>query len=87
LLFREIEWVLEDFESALPIRFRGPKGAPRQRVSKLWTASSAKSLINSFSSASPTLTKDGRFFRVARLLFQVATGESSDLTRYCRSVF
>jgi hypothetical protein len=87
LLFGEIERVLEDVESASPIRFRGPKGAPRQRVSKLLAASSAKSLINSFSPASPTLTKDGLFFRAARLLFQVATGKSSDLTRYCRSVF
>jgi hypothetical protein len=70
----------------IPLAFRGRKGAPPKRFSKLFAASNTKLLIQNFSARPPTLTKDGPFLRGAQLLFQAANGERSDLTRYCRYV-
>lgn len=60
------------------------RGARPKRISKQAAAACARLLIAKFSPHPPTLTKGGRFFRVASLLFETATGERADLTRYCR---
>jgi hypothetical protein len=53
-------------------------------LSKMAAASFACSLMENYSSFPPTLTKGGRYFRVASLMYEAATGEqNADLTRYC----
>jgi len=66
------------------LAIRDRRGARPKRISQLVAAAYARSLIAKFSPDPPTLTKGGRFFRVASLLFEAATGERADLTRYCR---
>ncbi len=64
---------------------RSPKDAPRRRPSKIVAADAAYRLIAEFASRPPTLTKRGRFFQVASMLLEAATGkQKADLTRYCR---
>ena len=68
--------------SLIPTKTEGGKPKP---LSKIAAAGFARHLIQNYSSFPVTLTKDGRFFRLAALLYETATGERADLTRYCRA--
>jgi hypothetical protein len=68
--------------------FESPKAAPRRSEARVRASQAAYLLIAGFASSPPTLTKRGRFFRLASMLFEAATGErQADLTRDCRKTF
>jgi|SRR5271165_50684 len=62
-----------------------PKAAPRRSEARVLASDAAYRLIAEFTPFQPTLTKRGRFFRLASMLFEAATREhKADLTRDCR---
>jgi hypothetical protein len=62
-----------------------PKAAPRRSNARVLASQAAYRLIAEFAPFPPTLTKRGRFFRLANMLFEAAAREQkADLTRDCR---
>jgi hypothetical protein len=81
----ELDRLIEKTDSTIcPLIQANAKGARPKTLSKMAAASFACSLMENYSSFPPTLTKGGRYFRVASLMYEAATGEqNADLTRYC----
>jgi hypothetical protein len=94
LLFNELEYeslceelgrLIEDAEITCSLISTKTTGSMPKLQSKMVAAAFAHDLIKSYSPRPPTLTKGGKFFRLADLLYEAATGECADLTRYCRA--
>jgi hypothetical protein len=82
----ELESLITNVDTTLSLIQARTQGSKPQRISKMVAAAFASSLIEKYSSFPLTLTKGGRYFRLAGLLYEVATGQRADLTRYCRAI-
>src|SRR5271166_5789497 len=88
-LDREFARELDQFRDVNAAEFanelKPPKAAPRRSEARVLASDAAYRLIAEFTPFQPTLTKRGRFFRLASMLFEAATREhKADLTRDCR---
>jgi hypothetical protein len=81
---RELAFLIET-TGGLANNVKPPKAAPRRSQARVMASDAAFRLIGDFAPFPPTRTKRGRFFRLASMLFEAATGEhKADLTRDCR---
>jgi hypothetical protein len=76
------------FHSAAPDKKGAQKGAPPQSQAREYAAREAQRLLLVFTDRKhPQGAKEKRFLSLAGWLYQEATGEKGDLTRYCKKVF